>query len=1041
MQNLGVKKISIFILIFCLFVFGIINVYGESNAGNITPGSDSGPGSGDHFDATPVAFGYRISLVNNAGGRITGTKSVDYWQQLCYTRSHGYVNSDYVISHSTYEGGYNYQAKTGLCVVRVSHNYISENIYHLNSKYTKQEVYYGKWAGPTNSVLTSTDNKYDTFSGHGDVDYADKGNSHQGGVVSSGNYITVWAMNKLVGIFNDKNLTDSEYNQVSGLLTNSNYTKGTAGKDRVQKASADGVIIQLEPVSAIHWSGSGTNGIFVGSSTELATINMLGSHFQSYVYKYFTYMNPLIYAKKNSGDSAKKAGITLGTITGNTFNAGAVSIYSTEYPTAVALFRISDYVSVDYCKDKLTDALNSSSKETWDKKRQEIKSKNYSECAGGGCKILDRSYDEIVAYGYKGKTVNSCNIDISCTEKAKAIFDKFWNSSTKTFKSDQTFLGKKYVDYDSARADIIGYSYNKLFSYNILAHGGFPSGNACSSWSCEEASTAVYNKWKNDSTFLNLYLTALNQWFRLFTSKNYPLLLVENWKDTFGLSKPDCKEAPECPPTSSYGSCDSGNGTYSFGDSSSDNCWKQGFAYNVGSSYQSSKSGLKMNNCPIYCRESVVFNLPTKPDLVKAGRVFKWGSNNDLKNEKFGSMTITKECIVKNEGGTCETSMGITNIRNLVTNVTSNTSVTMKYKEPTDSSLDINKKLSIVLQKDESGNTTQPTVLVMGNGYSQVNPTNVSCNNSSCSNLKSFKITGYFDIVYNNNLKWYSYKTDSKLKTHDTIDTSKKAWYYEIGYGLPTSFTTPNGNYKGLSVVVDKVGTKYNSGIGHFDKLLKNKNDNANTSFEYACSFNVKNEFFGDECEYDSSGKLKSGSPEYCDPKEDDDPDGEPKDVDVVFRTVQLINTSAANLSKQLEYAFPGRAGTIDNAARKRGSNWDIADADVADILDSKVYTKSPIYYIELDVPTIQKIRTWNQSAKRSNIDPYSEFRLYSSLNDTTTPGYTGYYCVENNGHKFCASRFLTELKNYYGLKGTCITGSATTSARANKYSKEGCSQ
>ena len=291
--------------------------------------------------------------------------------------------------------------------------------------------------------------------------------------------------------------------------------------------------------------------------------------------------------------------------------------------------------------------------------------------------------------------------------------------------------------------------------------------------------------------------------------------------------------------------------------------------------------------------------------------------------------------------------------------------------------------------------------------------------------------TATYNIVYNENLKWYSDKsnnfkkiTETDIKNNgDTVDNAK---YVSLGYGLPTSFVTPklpSGNFffgyslssadkRGkMYVTIKNIGTKVSSTNYHFDNLLKtSKNvlsDDDNGTYSdalvYSCGFNIKNNLYCYECNTDIYKKdCPSG---ICTPKED-----VPNGIDVVFRTVELIdNTDKFKIKAGLEKAFPGRSGS----GRNRGLNWtmingtSLEDEAFAAILDEKVYENSPKYVIDLDSSTIQDIR------KKNNKNSYTSLKDYKFANKKYGPG------EDNFVDAIVASKINTNCDNL-NLKKSC---------------------
>ncbi len=566
------------------------------------------------------------------------------------------------------------------------------------------------------------------------------------------------------------------------------------------------------------------------------------------------------------------------------------------------------------------------------------------------------------------------------------------------------------------------------------------------------------------------------EWLADATNSDY--LRASYWQP-IGLGGPQCDppSPPPCPPdTPNLSACStSGTTTLKFADTTDTACWvDNGVAYNTISGAQSGSFIKNMTYthsntytaaagdtiteiCNLYCRQEVVFNFPGEIiDVVKGGTVFKWGSGDKYSSD-FGTFKISKECAVKPveisfyEDYSCGTTLHPKTCQRLKTrnsycnNMTASyqanmwtssvsTSIKLFYTEATSGVIPANVKYNI------NGKELKIS------GPSNMTGFNIACNSTGSNvNPSTAKTSAEYKVDYKDDLNWYGNKDNDEPEPRNTISNDKLPWYKWLGYGVPTSFAIPNGTYGTatgdgkLYVRVSNVGDG-TGGIGkHFDLAVKSISG-GNSYFDYGCNFKIKNELFGDECEYDPvTGKLINGSPEYCDPEEDEHVDDDPnvQNIDVVFRTIDLINSAS-----QINDAFPGRLGN----GRTRGHNWAIlTTTDIENILKDGIYSKQPIYQINLNAANINAIRNLNKAARNSGIDPYTEMKVYAYENDTDTTGQTGFYCVDNGTNKFCASRFLTYLATsapYNKLKGTCIPSGDRTYDRALRYvASDGCAQ
>lgn len=318
-----------------------------------------------------------------------------------------------------------------------------------------------------------------------------------------------------------------------------------------------------------------------------------------------------------------------------------------------------------------------------------------------------------------------------------------------------------------------------------------------------------------------------------------------------------------------------------------------------------------------------------------------------------------------------------------------------------------------------------------------------------------WRIEGTYTYSYPvEEFQWFSDKRDSTLVNKQNKPAGEEAYFYSIGFGLPTAFSLTSGKYE-MAVVVGGLGDystirgeqpdngsvhNYNSENGHFypvTDLITGVEINKNTisvdqvyGFEYKCTYEVENEIFGYDCVYDGDN-LTGNSPAYCDEKKDNDSNGNLKGIDVAYRIVSLLNEK-----DELEKAFPG----IDSSGRNIGDNWNkIGIDEIYKILDDDVYESLAMYEIMLDINAIRYIRKNNNQYYEYNRDPYTSY--------VDAFGHQKVYCKSkgNNGEdKYCASEFLTELNTSsslnYNLMGTCLPSGMGTEERAQHELDDECS-
>lgn len=307
-----------------------------------------------------------------------------------------------------------------------------------------------------------------------------------------------------------------------------------------------------------------------------------------------------------------------------------------------------------------------------------------------------------------------------------------------------------------------------------------------------------------------------------------------------------------------------------------------------------------------------------------------------------------------------------------------------------------------------------------------------------CNQISYFDMTATYQITYDDTLKWYAKKSDyGKYTTSDDENiyedfSSNKisSEYVLLGYGLPTSFITPTNlqeskdksygyslqsdSSKGiLYVTIKNIGTESKLGY-HFDDLIKfnltddatseagSREDDFKDKVVYSCGFSIYNKLFG----------YEDG---LC--TEDCDTDEPPEGLDVVFRTVELIDNE-----DDIKKAFPGLVGN----GRERGSNWNLDNDKLINILSRDVYSAQPLYHINLTPEKISNIRNSNKEIRAKGFDPYTYMK------DNTYSFYQSDIYKLNN--VYVTSEFLTSLKGKNWLDGTCLNHFGNNTYERSKY-------
>lgn len=493
-------------------------------------------------------------------------------------------------------------------------------------------------------------------------------------------------------------------------------------------------------------------------------------------------------------------------------------------------------------------------------------------------------------------------------------------------------------------------------------------------------------------------------------------------------------------------------------------------------------------NCKVFCDEDVSFDLSNQSDLnnrvTKSGTLLKWGSGPNY--QIYGTMSVKQKCyVVPNDGYTLGTTAYL-KTKELHSHLMSplsidnkessgkyvNTKITIDYINPAaylkNSNENLNQKVTLVAIPTTRGilsvkHTGDHNDITIPNIISISDPSTESLNyattytDTNHKNIKEFTVqanyvfsygtyTGCID--YDSNgickstasisggvggesvLSWYSERQNGKYKSENEYNSESKeikSSYVFIGYGLPTPFTSATCSYtkssmssqnsnaekEPITVTIQNIGTSKNktneddSNAYLFTKLLGDKKN-----ISYNCTYKIYNNIFGYE-----NGKSVDCSSES------------PKGLDVVFRTVELMNT---NSSEELNRAFPGMSGN----GREKGANWaKLTEEEIFNVLNSSIYSQKPMYHITLDVTTIQKIRKWNKKARDVGRDPYTDMTALTNeenKNDGNDSfGYTGYVFKDHetdgkvDGTNIM-SRFLGQLFREGDLDSVCFTSSGS---------------
>ncbi len=951
---------------------------------NVTCGSD---GSGGR---QPVAYGYRISVVDSRGNVVSGTNSMDYWSDW---GSYGYSylsNKDSVdrIFRNSGKSAFFYYKNQGPKTVGSSNANKDKN-YSFNTKNKKETLVSERYA---DNVKTEFHTKA-KFTCNGTELYGfnseklTSGGCSVGGDTRIGNNFSKYALFVMNEIMRRED--KSEAISVFGSILNDCGVSGDDNNSRIMNVNDKYLIV--EPLTAIYdWNGS---YIYVGTVYDLYKLGY-SAFSVPYVYNNFMYINPVVYNTEeraglrgcNSNPNNTVASLSNGGCAGAfTISIGDVSpSCEAQAKTALKAYQ-SGGTTAAYNRaiDNACNTLTDGDKNT--------------------CKNVLKNYAN---YGIiNSDDITSCNF--TCNGVAQKISDnKRGTTNVISEIYDDLFSKLKNTIYSGILGDTSDKNkYKDGEVYNIFVYRENLSTDRtklCETTSCDALLLNIKTDRNKVKKLANLF-------------PNFPLLKEEVYEALE--TEPKCGTLPPNCYASSDGNCSNGN--LVFKDSENEKCIRGGVAY-----YDDNQSNLQPSKNSrystiagpeIFCSEKVTFNLPTEDSsIVKAGRVFQWGTNietstnngsaDDVKT--FGTMTIKQTCYtsdVKNK-------ISEGKIFNFENNNNINTKISIKYTDPTGKYVtDENKYLSPILdsiQYDENYMNSEGKII---------------------RKTDNFTISATYKFDYNLEFKWYSDKSDNyesknKLTLDDVNDSLN---YVFIGYGLPTSFATSDGLYEeNLDVIIKNIGTN-----DRFDKYVEKILGQSN-GYNYSCSFKIHNESFGNEC-CTKEGEIIPNAPAYCGSCEGN---GDPKGLDVVFRTIDLMDS---NTKEELDRAFPGMSGTgLTGGNRKMGANWDkVYSAEdgakqVFNILSSSIYddeNREPMYRITLDVSLIKKIREANAKI-RADGDPYTDMTYESGaafggtgLRASKENGYRGYlFDRETNS---AMSAFLNWLVREGALKTSCMDG------------------
>ena len=1014
---------------------------GELPTGSSTASNSCYGCSGGLPSATGLAYGYRVSVVDSSGKLYPGSHSYEYWSS---GGGLGTINNGYKFV----ENPNNYPS-TGIKQLLFYQDILPKTLdksaiknctasdsCKYNSEYKEEDKLVQKSGyNLVEPKTVSCDNFYSRIA------IVPGGTNGQYAQCRAHNFTRFAKVELEKRVKNIQNGVDEEESLEAFIkfLKDCNI-KGA--NDQQLLVNVKDYYLLVEPVGAIEKSGK----TYIGSVNDLYKLGFYWP-ISNYLYELWPYYNPTVYTEKSLGPIKACDNPLDFDNRGNNLGGkyGCLGVF---------VIQLSDIIITPPCSSVASSYWKSINK-------GEIKVPGQSKATLFKNTIIgklknDGAYSDDYAwlakfdkYGYTWDSLGdllSTTCDFNCNAAVRNIF----NTSSEEKKDIKNMI-KTNSKYSELRKKMTG---GNTYYYELYGEGINVDGkNLCAPVTCNEAllgtmSTFVPSIGKRVNNSVELTASqftsegqrsVLQGLYNIFNDKDFL-----NPDNVFSFRYIACKEIDSCYPEMEVDArCVSNGKTFTLYDSNKiDKCIKSGIAYNnkrangtIAGSGNINESSVDTIDGNGKCREKVSFTFPGDETGIKAGTVFTWGTGRSItgqpKTEIFGTMTVERTCYL-NGKSSISMKWADNNI---------NPKIALYYKEAIPNSVTsyTSKKINgtnlnveniikeINVYSDESG-----TQRIGGNNSGKV----VKCG-GNCNNAKRVDMKASYDIKYGTSFLWhYNRNINDTSLTLEKSD-SENNYYTAIGYGLPTSFVTPTGmkgNYEFGSTVtsndsngymyvkVNNVGTCKNSASNecHFNKSLTFAvtDDNAadKTSIYYKCKFDIENELFGTE------------------DGDDANPNDPPKGLDVVFRTVQLINKNVSDSEKEAELnkAFPGRSGNGRYTSRDKnnnrivGSNWLKIEKNEADntkrifeILSNMVYAQEPAYHIVLDTTKINYIRRNNVTYRNVDFDPYTSNQRYKF--DKTGA----------NIYAYGASDFITELINTNWLDGVCASGD--TDARAKR--------
>ena len=434
--------ISVFILSFVLFINSVsADPSAGVGGGSYVPGPASGGGGsygGGMVSSIPVAYGFRVSIVDKNGNAAPKTHSIDYWSNW------GYYNGNKNNTKLGYSALKDKKVVTFWGVHLWTYYEIPKPKTKGRSETAKtgsslSSNYIKNYTLPSNYVDKNASEKYEVYLTSG-------GNATGGDKRIGNNYARI-----ALDLFKEK-VNKNDFTFLNSMLKDC----GVPGKtDKERNVYAKSYYLLVEPLTAIYTQSWTNNAVAVGTTNDLRLMGIL-KNYSDYVYHYFMYINPVVFNTFKGGplDSCSQSVQNDRNKIAGKGCVGAFTMY------------IGDIVK-DNCSDNATKIVNDyfSNGELKSGKNEQdyLKALYKDETVRNECKIV-KSGDKY----YLDTTNSLCNVLDPLTMKLyKGLANSSNACSSVTCNSQANKLNANYKN-----ANTIESLANKLFKYSVIVKLG-----------------------------------------------------------------------------------------------------------------------------------------------------------------------------------------------------------------------------------------------------------------------------------------------------------------------------------------------------------------------------------------------------------------------------------------------------------------------------------------------------------------------------------------------------------------------------------------